>query len=87
MKEKLSFSSTFKGGRWDLDSPIIRSIEENSGRSNNKNGEFYDDENHDPISVMTLVAGKLWCAIRDRIFVVCPNSLNVQVNIQVGFLF
>jgi hypothetical protein len=58
-------------------------IEENSGRSNNKNGEFYDEENPDPISVMTLVAGKLWCAIRDRIFVVCPNSLNVQVNIQV----
>jgi hypothetical protein len=61
-------------------------IEENSGRSNNKNGEFYDEENNDPISVMTLVAGKLWCGIRDRIFVVCPISLNVQVNVQIGFL-
>ena len=31
---------------------------------------------------MALAAGKLWCAIRDRIFVVCPNSLKVQVALS-----
>ena len=28
---------------------------------------------------MALAAGRLWCAIRDKIFVVCPNSLTVEV--------
>ncbi|CAF1140330.1 unnamed protein product [Adineta steineri] len=65
-------------GCWDFDSPIIRSIEENSRLSSNKTGENYDEENTDPISIMTLAAGKLWCAIRDKIYVVCINSLNVQ---------
>jgi hypothetical protein len=36
---------------------------------------------------MTLVAGKLWCGIRDKVFVVCPNSLNVQVKTFDSFFF
>ena len=68
-------------GRWDLDCPIIRSIEEDSVRNGGGQGELDDGDNTDPISVITLAAGRLWCAIRDRIFVVCPNSLNVEVNI------
>ena len=66
MKEILS------DGHWNLDYPIIRCLEENS--------DSLDlDEDSNAISVMVLVAGKLWCAVRDRIFVVCPNSLNVEV--------
>ncbi|CAF3382695.1 unnamed protein product [Rotaria sp. Silwood1] len=64
--------------RWDFDCPIIKSIEENSKKSDNGNGEFNNDENSDRISILTLVAGRLWCAIRDKIYVVCPNSLNVE---------
>jgi hypothetical protein len=61
------------GGHWNLDYPIIRCLEENS--------DSLDlDEDSNAISVMVLVAGRLWCAIRDRIFVVCPNSLNVEVT-------
>lgn len=71
----------FKGGHWDLDSPIIRSIEEKSQKSDHKNGENDNGETNNPISVIALVAGKLWCGIKDKIFVVCPNSLDVQVNI------
>jgi hypothetical protein len=70
----------FEGGGWDLDSPIIRSIEEKSVKSDNKTNELDDGENNAPISVMALAAGKLWCGIKDKIFVVCPNSLNVQVK-------
>jgi hypothetical protein len=36
---------------------------------------------------MALSAGRLWCAIRDKIFVVCPNSLNVEVNFHSLFFF
>jgi hypothetical protein len=68
------------GGRWDLDCPIIRSVEEDSTRHGGGQGEIDDGENIDPISVIVLAAGKLWCAIRDRIFVVCPNSLTVEVT-------
>ncbi|CAF1262464.1 unnamed protein product [Rotaria magnacalcarata] len=66
--------------RWDLENPIIQSIEGNSTRSENENinGTFNNGQNADPISVMTFVAGRLWCAIQDRIFVVCPNTLNVE---------
>jgi hypothetical protein len=60
-----------------LDNPIIKIIEENSSESSDK---IDNEENTDPISVISLVSGKLWCAIRDRIFVVCPNSLNIQVK-------
>jgi hypothetical protein len=69
-----------------LDSPIIQSIEENSTKSEDKTGQLDNEENTDPISVMSLVAGKLWCGIRDRIFVVCLNSLNVQVKLFLLFL-
>ncbi|CAF3871802.1 unnamed protein product [Adineta steineri] len=65
-------------GRWDLDCPTIRSIEEDSIRHGSGQNDNDDGDNIDPISVMALAAGKLWCAIRDRIFVVCPNSLNVE---------
>lgn len=75
------------GGRWDLDNPIVRSIEESSSRQGTNHGEIDDGDNTDPISVMTLAAGKLWCAIRDKIFVVCPNSLNVEVKSFAFFLF
>lgn len=68
------------GGRWDLDNPILRSIEEVSNRQGTSHGENDDGDNMDPISVMALAAGRLWCAIRDKIFVVCPNSLNVEVK-------
>ena len=68
------------GGRWDLDCPTIRSVEEDSVRHGSGQGDIDDGDNTDPISVMVLAAGRLWCAIRDRIFVVCPNSLNVEVN-------
>ena len=68
------------GGHWDLDCPTIRSIEEDSLRCGSGGHHDIDDgDNVDPISVMALAAGRLWCAIRDRIFVVCPNSLNVEV--------
>jgi hypothetical protein len=75
------------GGRWDLDCPIIRSIEEDSVRHGSGQNEVDDGDNTDPISVMTLAAGRLWCAIRDRIFVVCPNSLTVEVKNDFSFLF
>jgi hypothetical protein len=75
------------GGRWDLDCPIIRSIEEDSVRHGSGQNEVDDGDNTDPISVMTLAAGRLWCAIRDRIFVVCPNSLTVEVKNEFSFLF
>ncbi|CAF1236085.1 unnamed protein product [Rotaria sordida] len=65
-------------GRWELDCPTIRSVEESSIRHGNGHGEIDDGDNTDPISVMALAAGRLWCAIRDRIYVVCPNSLNVE---------
>ncbi|CAF3358005.1 unnamed protein product [Rotaria sp. Silwood1] len=65
-------------GRWDLDCPIIRSVEESSIRHGSGHSEIDDGDNTDPISVMALAAGRLWCAIRDRIYVVCPNSLNVE---------
>ncbi|UJR10864.1 hypothetical protein I4U23_015051 [Adineta vaga] len=65
-------------GRWDLDCPVIRSIEEDSLRHGSGQNEIDDGDNVDPISVMALAAGRLWCAIRDRIFVVCPNSLTVE---------
>ncbi|CAM2722468.1 unnamed protein product [Rotaria socialis] len=66
-------------GRWDLDCPTIRSVEESSIRHGTSgHNEIDDGDNTDPISVMTLAAGRLWCAIRDRIYVVCPNSLNVE---------
>jgi hypothetical protein len=63
-----------------LDNPIIKIIEENSSQSPDKTNQLDNEENKDPISVMSLVANKLWCGIRDRIFVVCPNSLDVQVK-------
>ncbi|CAF1461333.1 unnamed protein product, partial [Adineta ricciae] len=70
-------------GHWDLDCPTIRSIEEDAlrcggGGGGNGHHDIDDGDNVDPISVMALAAGRLWCAIRDRIFVVCPNSLNVE---------
>jgi len=60
---------------------MIQCIDEMSSRHGGS-GQTDIDENDtaDPISVMALAAGKIWCAIRDRIFVVCPNSLNVEVN-------
>ena len=67
------------GGHWDLDCPTIRSIEEESLRRGSGHHDIDDGDSVDPISVMALAAGRLWCAIRDRIFVVCPNSLNVEV--------
>ncbi len=73
------------GGRWDLDNPILRSIEEVSIRQGTGHSEIDDGDNTDPISVMALAAGKLWCAIRDKIFVVCPNSLNVEVKFSKFF--
>ncbi len=73
------------GGRWDLDCPIIRSVEEESTRHGSGQNENDDGDNMDPISVMALAAGKLWCAIRDRIFVVCPNSLIVEVKTKILF--
>lgn len=66
----------FVDGHWDLDHPIVQSIEESSSR---QSGENDDGDTIDPISVMALAAGRLWCAIRDKIFVVCPNSLTVEV--------
>jgi len=74
------------GGRWDLDCPIIRSVEEDSVRHGGGQGDIDDGDNTDPISVMALAAGRLWCAIRDRIFVVCPNSLKVEVNFVIVFI-
>ncbi len=74
------------GGRWDLDCPIIRSVEEDSVRHGGGQGDIDDGDNTDPISVMALAAGRLWCAIRDRIFVVCPNSLKVEVNFVLIFI-
>jgi len=74
-------------GRWDLDSPILRTLEEVSARQGTGNGEIDDGNSIDPISVMALAAGKLWCAIRDKIFVVCPNSLNIEVKFSLIFLF
>ncbi|CAF4326176.1 unnamed protein product, partial [Rotaria sp. Silwood2] len=65
-------------GRWDLDCPTIRSVEESSILHGSGHGEIDDGDNTDPISVMALAAGRLWCAVRDRIYVVCPNSLNVE---------
>jgi hypothetical protein len=46
-------------GQWDLDCPIIQSIEEDSDRRASTNVETDDGENCDPISVMALAAGKL----------------------------
>ncbi len=80
MIRKNFFGFLILGGRWDLDSPILRSIEEVSTRKGTGHGEIDDGDNTDPISVMALSAGRLWCAIRDKIFVVCPNSLNVEVK-------
>ncbi len=74
------------GGRWDLDCPIIRSVEEDSVRHGGGQGDIDDGDTTDPISVMALAAGRLWCAIRDRIFVVCPNSLKVEVNFVIVFI-
>lgn len=59
---------------------MIKSIEGNSTKTDNISEALNNRENNDPISVMTFVAGRLWCAIKDRIFVVCPNTLNVEVN-------
>ncbi len=73
------------GGRWDLDCPIIRSVEEDSVRHGGGQGDIDDGDTTDPISVMALAAGRLWCAIRDRIFVVCPNSLIVEVKTKILF--
>jgi hypothetical protein len=75
-------------GRWDLDSPILRTLEEVSTRQGTGHGEIDDGTSIDPISVMALAAGKLWCAIRDKIFVVCPNSLNIEVKFfRIFFIF
>jgi hypothetical protein len=60
---------------------MIKIIEENSPQSPEKTNQLDNEENSDPISVMSFVGDQIWCAIRDRIFVVCPNSLNVQVKI------
>ncbi|CAF1189906.1 unnamed protein product, partial [Didymodactylos carnosus] len=49
-------------GRWDIDSPSIKTI-----------GDI-----DNPVTVMTIAAGKIWCACKDKIIVVCPNSLNVE---------
>jgi hypothetical protein len=70
----------FLDGHWDLDNPIVQTIEDVSTRQGSGQGEIDDGDNTDPISVMVLAAGRLWCAIRDKIFVVCPNSLNVEVK-------
>lgn len=56
-------------------------MEEESLRRGSGPNELDDGDNIDPISVMALAAGRLWCAIRDRIFVVCPNSLTVEVTL------
>jgi hypothetical protein len=64
-----------------LDNPILQSLEEVSTRQGTGHGEVDDADTTDPISVMALAAGRLWCAIRDKIFVVCPNSLNVEVKL------
>jgi len=68
-----------RNGFWDLDNPTICSIEENSSSNIEIRTESIDDENNSTgISIIGLVAGRLWCVIRDRIFIVCPNSLVVQ---------
>ncbi|CAF1243460.1 unnamed protein product [Adineta ricciae] len=64
--------------QWDLDNPIIESIDENNEISNQTLNEYSDEDSNDPISVMTIAAGKLWCALRDRIFILCTNSLQIQ---------
>jgi hypothetical protein len=63
-KQNKMFIFAFEGGRWDLDSAIIRTIEE---KSVNKTIELDDGENNASISVMALAAGKLWCGIKDII--------------------
>jgi hypothetical protein len=75
----------FSAGHWDLDNPILQSIEDVSTRQGSGHGEIDDGDTTDPISVMALAAGRLWCAIRDKIYVVCPNSLNVEVKYSFFF--
>ena len=71
--------TVLSGEQWDLENPIIRSIDDHSSKDRRFPSDNDEGESLHPISVMVLAAGKLWCAIKDRIFVVCPNSLNVQV--------
>ena len=71
-----------KDGRWDLDNPIIKVLEDDSPNTSEKTNQRENEENLDPISVMKFVDGQIWCAICDRIFVISPNSLDVQVNFE-----
>lgn len=64
-------------GRWDLDNPMIKTIEDDSLKTNIQRE---NEDNHDPISVLTYIDGQIWCAIRDRIFVISPDSFHVQVK-------
>ncbi|UJR34912.1 hypothetical protein I4U23_027690 [Adineta vaga] len=64
--------------QWDFDNPIIEIIDENNQTSMKSSNEYSDDESNDPISVMTIAAGKLWCAIHDRIFIISTDSLTIQ---------
>ena len=85
--EKKNVCLEILAGHWDLDHPILQSIEETSTRQSGGHGENDDGDNTDPISVMALAAGRLWCAIRDKIFVVCPNSLTVEVKLSSSSIF
>lgn len=69
-----------KDGRWDLDNPIIKILEDNSPNISDKIIQKENEENLDPISAMTFVDGQIWCAVCDRIFVVSPDSFDIQVN-------
>ena len=58
---------------------MIKTIEDDSLKANIQRE---NEDNHDPISVLTYVDGQIWCAIRDRIFVISPDSFHVQVKLQ-----
>lgn len=68
-------------GRWDLENPMIKAIEDDSLKAN---VQRENEENLDPISVLTSVDGQIWCAIHGRIFVISPDSFHVQVKSQIS---
>ena len=81
-KERFDRRVSLLDGFWDLDNPLVWSIEENSStETGGTRSDSIDEENTSTgVSIITLVAGRLWCVIRDRIFIVCPNSFVVQVK-------